>query len=134
MKVNKYLVYNLSKLAPKGLFNSEQPLTKGWAQLPLTLDVPKDTTTVFILLGDVGDGVEALGSIPVNKNVLDGKRLAVSGSTGSSFELYANAALEDLLSNLNDANKSNDGLAPTQSFRYNDKLFQWMAMSLSGYE
>lgn len=130
MNLNCYLVYDLDKVVPEKLYRYAPEIALHQAQLPLNLDVPDDTTTLFVALGDLGKGVEVLDVIPINLAELVGKQLAISSTGEDSLQLYANDALARLIEQLNSGINHNVGFAPTTSFEYNDKLCQWTALSI----
>lgn len=130
MKLNSHLLYNLSRMAPVGLYKTEQPLTNDLAQLPLEVTVPDETTMLFIALGDLGDGVQVLDVVPIDTNSLDGKQLTINSESTEPIQVYANEALGALVQQLNTGINNNPGLAPTSNFEYNEYVCQWAALSI----
>lgn len=131
MKLNAYLCYELDEMAPQGLWDTFIPITPDQALLHLEATIPDGTTMVFILLGQTDeDGVSVLDLVPMNVNAIDGVSLVVDATADTGLQPYALNALEELIGLLNEGKNNNPGLAPTASFEYNRRFYQWSALSI----
>lgn len=130
MYLNRFLTYDLQRMAPKGLYAVEQALPDNWGQLNIQAEIPDETTMLFVSLGIFNTGIQVAGVIPVNGRLLAGKQLAVSTQSMRSLGLYAVDALEQLIQQINQGINNNAGLAPTTAYKHNDVLYQWTLLSL----
>lgn len=127
----RYLTYDLNAVKPLQHFAHEPELEPHQAKI--SFEVMPNVDFIFLLVGDVGQGVQLISQVNLDTRLLAKRTTNLSINVDSDnlyFKEEAEVALKRLIQHLNTGESNNPDGAPYQPFTHNAHLFEWVAISL----
>lgn len=127
----RYLIYDLNAVKPLQHFADKQVLQRHQGQI--LFEVLPNVDFIFLLVGDVGQGVQLISQVNLDTRLLANRTTNLSINVDSDnlyFKEEAEVALQRLIQHLNAGESNNPDGAPYQPFTHNAHLFEWVAISL----